>query len=449
MSAMKKLLCLLPLLLLPLVVRADAVTRPNIVFILIDDLGWADVGFHGGRVPTPHLDKLAAQGVELTQHYVAPVCSPTRSALLSGRFWSRFGVTTPQNERAYRWDTMTLPRALKTMGYDTALTGKWHLGSLPEWGPLKFGFDHAYGSLAGGVGPWDHHYKTGPYTRTWHRDDVLVEEQGHVTDLITHEACQWIEARKDKPFFLYVPFTAVHIPVREPDAYVQRVAADITDPAERHYAACIIHMDESVGRIVETLEKTGRRDSTLIVFSSDNGGVQAPNADTQYPKDNYPAGHVNGNNKPLHGDKGDVYEGGIRVPAFVNWPAKLKPGKLDAPIHIADWMPTFCALTGFKPEADLKWDGRNVWPLIIHEQPPQSRVLYWVGPNFRERAVRDGDWKLISFEKGKKPHVELYDLAHDPDETADLAASQPEKVASLKARLAEVSKADKDAVADD
>ncbi|HWE97882.1 MAG TPA: sulfatase-like hydrolase/transferase, partial [Tepidisphaeraceae bacterium] len=201
--------------------------RPNILFILADDLGWGDVGFHGGKIPTPNLDRLAPQSVELAQHYVYPVCSPTRASFLSGRYASRFGVTTPQNERAYPWDTVTLARALKSRGYDTAITGKWHLGSSPDWGPQKFGFDHSYGSLAGGVGPWDHRYKEGPFSRTWHRDGKLIEEQGHVTDLITHEAIQWIQTRGDHPFFLYVPFTTVHIPIREPDEYVKRVPAEI------------------------------------------------------------------------------------------------------------------------------------------------------------------------------------------------------------------------------
>ncbi len=445
MCGMNKVLrLLLPLLFLGAVLRA-ADAKPNIVFILIDDLGWADVGFHGGKVPTPHLDKLVGESVELTQHYVAPVCSPTRASLLSGRYWSRFGVTTPQAERAFPWETVTLPRALKTIGYDTALTGKWHLGSKPEWGPLKFGFDHGYGSLGGGVGPWNHRYKEGPYTHTWHRDDVLIEEEGHATDLITRDATQWIAARSDKPFFLYVPFTAVHIPIREPEVHMQRVPAAITDPAERHYAACIIHMDDAVGKLVDAIDKSGKRDNTLIIFSSDNGGVQALNNDTHYPPDYYSPGRVNGNNKPLRGNKTDVYEGGIRVPTFVNWPARLKPGKLDAPVHIADWMPTLCALTGSTPGQDLKWDGQNVWPLITGEQKAQPRTLYWVGPNSKARALRDGDWKLVVFEKGKEPKVELYDLSTDPNEINDLAAQNPDQVKSLVARMAEVASRDGDA----
>ena len=165
-----------------------AAPKPDIVFIIADDLGWADVAFHGGNAPTPNLDRLRHEGVELTQHYVAPVCSPTRTGLMTGRCWSRFGVTTPQNERALPWDTVTLPRALKAVGYDTCLTGKWHLGSLPEQGPNHFGFDHSYGSLAGGVSPWNHRYKQGPFSVTWHRNEKLIEEEGHVTDLIAAEA---------------------------------------------------------------------------------------------------------------------------------------------------------------------------------------------------------------------------------------------------------------------
>src|SRR5262245_44439441 len=179
-----------------------ASSHHNIVFIIADDLGWADVAFHGGNAPTPNLDKLASSGLELTQHYVAPVCSPTRTGLMTGRFWSRFGVSNPQNERALPWDTATLPRALKQSGYETCLTGKWHLGSKPEWGPNHFGFDHSYGSLAGGVGPWNHFYKEGPFSTTWHRNEKLLVENGHVTDLIANEAIQWMAKRKDAPFFL-------------------------------------------------------------------------------------------------------------------------------------------------------------------------------------------------------------------------------------------------------
>ena len=422
-----------------LVVATAAMSAPNFLVIVADDLGWADVGYHGGTVPTPHLDKLAREGVELDQHYVAPVCSPTRSALLSGRYWSRFGVTTPQNERAYAWDMITLPRALKSVGYDTAITGKWHLGSKPEEGPRKFGFDHSYGSLAGGVGPWDHHYKQGPFMKTWHRDDVLIEEQGHVTDLITHEAVQWIAGRSAKPFFLYVPFTAVHLPVKEPDEWVKPVPASITSDVARHYAACVMHLDDAVGQLVAALEKAGKRDSTLIVFTSDNGGSQAENNGQAYPPDDYPTGPITSSNQPLRGNKGDLYEGGIRVAAFANWPGTLKPAKLSAPIHVADWMPTLCGLAGYQSTASLNWDGKDVWPVLSAKAKAEPRLLYWAGTSFRSRAVREGDWKLIVAAKGKP---QLFDLASDPYETTDLSAKMPDKVADLQAKLAEVSRGD-------
>jgi arylsulfatase A-like enzyme len=243
---------------------------PNFVFILADDLGWADVAFHGGAAPTPNLDKLAKEGIELLQHSVAPVCSPTRVGLMTGRCWSRFGVTTPQNSRALRWDTVTLPRALKRVGYETCIVGKWHLGSKPEWGPNHFGFDHSYGSLAGGVGPYDHQYKKGEFQETWHRNEKLLSEKGHVTDLITKEACDWLAQRGEEPFFLYVPFTAVHLPIKEPAEWLAKVPADFAGTGEvaRHYAACIMHLDDSVGRIVAALESTGKRDQTLSLRAS-------------------------------------------------------------------------------------------------------------------------------------------------------------------------------------
>lgn len=424
-----------------------ATPPPNIVFMMADDLGWADVAFHGGNSPTPHLDKLAKESLELTQHYVAPVCSPTRTGLMTGRFWSRFGITAPHSGRALPWDTVTLPRALKSMGYETCLVGKWHLGSKPEWGPSKFGFDHSYGSLGGGVGPYDHHYKKGEFTQTWHRNGELIEEKGHVTDLLAQEAVKWLEARGDKPFFLYVPFTAVHLPVKEPEPWLAKVPASITGDVARYYAASIMHMDDAVGQIIATLEKMGKRQQTLIIFTSDNGGSRSENNDRKYPADDYPSGAITSNNDPLRGIKGDLYEGGIRVPTLANWPGMLNPGKFESPAHISDWMPTLCALAGYQAGSDLKWDGRNLWPALTG-QPLEERLLYWAGPNFRAKAVRLGSWKLIvSTQKGNPDgKAELFDLSQDPNEMTDLAIQQPAKVTELRSRLAEIEKADRDSV---
>ncbi len=426
-----------------------AAATPNFVFIMADDLGWADVAFHGGNAPTPHLDKLAAEGVELTQHYVAPVCSPTRTGLLTGRCWSRFGVTNPTNSRALPWDTVTLPRALKTVGYDTAITGKWHLGSKPEWGPNHYGFDHSYGSLAGGVGPYDHSYKRGEFSVTWHRNEKLITETGHVTDLITNEACLWLEQRSDKPFFLYVPFTAVHLPLKEPQEWLDKVPTGITGDVPRHYAASIMHLDDCVGRIVAALEKAGKRDNTLLVFTSDNGGSWAENNDTKYPADDYPSGKLPGNNKPLRDQKGSIYEGGTRAPCIASWPGKLKAGRHDTPVQITDWMPTFCGLAGFKPEKDLKWDGIDLWPQLAEGAAPPQRVIYTVAPGFRSRSLRMGDFKLVLHAKPDIERAELYDIAKDPNETTDLADSVPAKLTELRAALNAFAKADKDALAND
>ena len=427
---------------------ADERERPNIVFVIADDLGWADVAFHGGNVPTPHLDALRAEGLELQQHYVAPVCSPTRTGFMTGRYWSRFGVVNPQNERALPWDTLTVAKALKDAGYETCLTGKWHLGSLPEWGPNHFGFDHSYGSLAGGVSPWNHHYKKGPYTVTWHRDEVLLEEDGHVTDLIAGEATSWIRERKKRPFFLYVPFTAVHLPVKEPQEWINLVPKEITGDVPVHYAASIMHLDGAVGRIRAALKETGDLSNTLFVFTSDNGGSTAENNDLKYPDDNCPNGKLTGNNLPLRGQKGTPYEGGVRVPTIVAWPDRIPSGTTSTPVHIVDWMPTFCELAGCRVPnaARSKWDGVSLVSLLLNNTGPAPRTLYSVAPGWRARTVRSGDWKLIAYGKDKTEKVELFHLSNDPEEKTDQSSSHPDVRERLLRELASISAADNDSV---
>lgn len=430
------------------VLNSPAAENPNIIFIIADDLGWADVEFHDGNVPTPNLNRLLAEGVELRQHYVAPVCSPTRAGFLTGRYWSRFGITTPTNSLALPRETVTVSRALSEAGYDTCLTGKWHLGSLPHEGPNHYGFDHSYGSLAGGVTPYSHFYKKGDYTVTWHRNEELITDEGHVTDLIADEAVEWIASRGDEPFFLYAPFTAVHLPIREPEEWMERVPAGIEGAVPKQYAACIMHLDDAVGRIVDAVEKAGKTENTLIVFTSDNGGSTSENNDTKYPDDNCPNGQLPGNNMPLRGKKGDIYEGGTRVPTIARWPGKLEAGTaFDLPVHVVDWMPTFCALAESKADAGgLKWDGDNIWPALSGEADLPERSLYSAGTRFSSSALRAGDWKLIVFH-GKSERVELFNIAEDPNEKNDLADSMPEKVAAMKKELAAESAADNDAVA--
>jgi arylsulfatase A-like enzyme len=425
-------------------VARAAARPPNIVFILADDLGWADVAFHDGSAPTPHLDRLAREGVELTQHYVAPVCTPTRAGFMTGRLWSRFGVFAVEQKRCLPWDTVTLPRALKQAGYDTALIGKWHLGSKREWGPRHYGFDHTYGSFAGGVGPYEHLYKRGPYSKTWHRNGEYLTDEGHVTDVITAEAVSWIQARREAPYFLYLPFTAPHLPVMEPAEWLAKVPAGTKGEVRRHYVAAIMHFDDAVGRVLAAIERTGRRENTLVVFSSDNGGSQRENNnDLKYPGGPYPEGPMPGQNHPLRAGKGSVYEGGIRTPTIAWWPGRLAPGKIRDPAQITDWMPTFCALAGYRPERDLKWDGVNLWPRLTGQVSRlEPRVIYT--PFSRSTGLRDGDWKLVVTRKGDQ--AELFNLERDPQEANDLARDMPDRVARMRERLAEAARADRDAV---
>ena len=413
---------------------------PNIVFVLADDLGWGDVAFHGGITPTPHLDQLAQEGLELTQHYVAPVCSPTRSGFLTGRYWSRFNITTPINTRGLPWDTVTLPKALGEHGYDTCLIGKWHLGSKPGWGPNKFGFHHAYGSLAGGISPWNHRYKKGPYSVTWHRNGELIKEEGHVTDLLTDEAVKWIRSRDESPFFLYLPYTAIHLPLKEPKKWVDLVPDSISGEVARHYAASIMHLDDAVGRIIQALEETGRRDNTLLIFTSDNGGSNAENNDLKYPDDNCPNGPLTGNNLPFRGQKGTIYEGGTRVPTIVSWPGKIRAGTEDTPVYVPDWMPTFSKLAGYQAERDLKWDGIDLSELLLNEKAPELRPLYIAAPRWRAVSLRYGDWKLIKSNDDRKESMELYNIRHDPSESSNEFRQEP-KLASRLLKMLEASEA--------
>jgi arylsulfatase A-like enzyme len=418
--------------------------KPNILFIVADDLGWSDVGWHGGFSKTPHMDKLVREGVELDQHYVQPVCTPTRTALMSGRYPSRFGphAMAPSNLRAMPLGTVTLASALKSLGYHTYQSGKWHLGARPQWGPTAFGFDHGYGTLTGAADPWTHKYRAGnPYEDTWHRDGQPLVEEGNATELIAAEAVRRIEEAKS-PWFVYVPFHAVHTPVDSPDEY-KKLYDGVRfheDPAKQdsrlRMAAMVSQLDAKIGQFIAALEKTGQREQTLIVFTSDNGGIESlKNAYVGEVGDS----PLNSENDPLRGQKNQLYEGGIRVCAFANWPGKLAPRKLATPMHVVDWFPTLAHLVGYEPKTDLQWDGVNQWALLsgqTQESPPRS---IYIAMKNGGHALRHGDWKLIVAANGK---AELYNLAADPYEKKDLAAAEPAKVAELRELIAAQQKLD-------
>jgi len=432
----------------PTKARKVEVKRPNIVFIIADDMGWADVGYHGSGIETPNIDCLSREGVRFRQHYVMATCTPTRVGLMTGRYPSRYGVMAPAYGKIFDDDTVTLALALRSSGYRTSIAGKWHMGSPPECTPRKYGFDSSYGYFHGQIDPYTHHYKTG--VRSWHRNDQYVDEEGHATDLITDEAVRIIESDNDRPFLLYVAYSVPHFPLDEPDEWTSRYKR-IKEASRRLYAASVTHMDYGIGRIIDALERTrrggarrspeGLRENTLVVFVSDNGGQESWHSEDQYKGRYADKPHtVLGDNRPLRGWKGDVYEGGIRVPALANWPGVLKPGERNVPVHIVDWMPTLCRLAGYSPERDLNWDGRDIWPLVCEGVAnAEPRPLYWKTPN--SSAVRLGDWKIIV--KRGRGDVELYNLASDPYETEDLAQQHPETVKKLERLLAKFSQDDR------
>jgi arylsulfatase A-like enzyme len=419
--------------------QAPLARSPNIVFIIPDDMGWNDVGYHGSEIKTPHIDKLARDGIRFQNQYVMPTCTPTRVGLISGRYPSRYGVTSPAYGEIFDEQTVTLPGALHQCGYQTFISGKWHMGSPPEFTPRKYGFDHSYGYFAGQIDPYTHHYKNGD--PSWHRNDEPLGEEGHATDLITDEAVRVIKAKHKNPFFLYVAYSVPHYPLAEPEQWTAPYQDRIADPSRRLFAASVTHMDEGIGRIVDALDRQGLRQNTLIVFVSDNGGQKSWQSETQYQGRYADKPHtVLGDNLPLRGWKGDLYEGGIRVPALVNWPSVLAPGETKALVHIVDWMPTLCKLAGYRPDQETNWDGQNVWSAITtKDNHTESRTFYWKTPN--AAAVRQGDLKLIVKKKGQTP--QLFDLGADPLEETDLGQKRPQDVERLTQLLNKIARQDR------
>ena len=445
----------------------ESVQTPNILVIIADDLGSADHGFRGSEIATPNIDRMAREGVVFNQHYTYSVCTPTRAAFFSGRYATRFGIDTPSNDQVFPFGTETLASALKQVGYRTAISGKWHLGSKPEWGPKHFGFDHSYGALAGGIGPYCHNYEPGPYLKTWHRNHAYVEEEGHITDLFTQEGIRFIEKNQDRPFLLCLTHAAPHIPLDEPEEWLERYP-NIEDAGHRLYAAAVSHLDNGIGQILATLERLELDEKTLVLFFSDNGAHPPDRNDREYPGI-YPNLRIGGSNQPFRGGKSSVHEGGIRMPAIARWPGKLEARQTDVPVHVVDWMPTLSHLAGYSPSKDLLWDGKDIWPVVTGETKSDLRTFYWrvyhptVGTTL---AIRHGDWKLLvhpaeelretaigvrnapRYPRGNADGFkELFNLIDDPYEQNNLADEFPEKVQSLSRLLKKAQQGDQDPVA--
>ena len=399
-------------------------SRPNILVFLADDMGWGQPGFNGGTdVATPSMDRIAREGVKLTQFYVQPVCSPTRGALLTGRYAWKNGTevrTTIDSAAGMLRDERTIANALRDAGYVTWMVGKWHLGQW-HWNhlPRQRGFDHHFGYYASEINSFTHLRKNG--TLDWHRNGRPVVEGGHATFLLADEAVRLIERHDGShPFFLYVPFKAVHVRNQPPAEYLERYSHLPLPRAQRAQRAMLKVMDVAMGRIMAALERKGALDDTLVVFLNDNGaGVDADRK------------------SPYRGRKEAYYEGGIRVPAVMRWPAAIRGGsETDALLHVVDLFPTFAGLAGADATAGLPLDGFDAWAAISGGgESPRREVVHSLD------VIRVGDWKLIeprirhyNWKSGSKP--QLYNIPQDPGEARNLASSMPDKVAELRARLA-------------
>lgn len=439
----------------------DTASRPNILFFLIDDLGRSDVGFMGCKdIHTPNIDKLAHGGAILDAHYVQPVCSPTRAALMTGRYATHTGVYTIVRPHA-KWglplQERTLADALREAGYETAITGKWHLGEFdPGYLPTARGFDHQYGHYFGAIDYFTH-IRDGSHD--WHRDDKEVREDGYSTHLVAREACRLIKQKDSaKPLFLYVPFNGVHSPLQVPEQYLKPY--ENLKGGRKTLAGMLAAVDEAIGQIVAALQAKGIRDNTLILFSSDNGGPNPASLST---------------NGGLRAGKGTIYEGGVRVCAFANWPGHIRSGiTIKEPMHVIDWFPTLVKLASGSLEQKLPLDGRDVWPMLTEGGPsPHDAILSVQSPT--RAALRMGNWKLImngseqgsdeavadkaveseakgnaktkakAKAQGKKaadagPAWQLYNLETDISEKNDLANKEKERAATMRAKLEELLK---------
>jgi arylsulfatase A len=423
---------------------AGADRPPNIIVIVADDLGWADLGCYGSTFhETPNLDRLARSGLRFTDAYAAcPVCSPSRAAILTGRYPARLHLTDWLPGRADRPDQrlarpvirqqlpleeVTLAEALKPAGYVSASIGKWHLGG-PEFWPDRQGFDLNVGGTATGSPP-------GGYFRFKTPSMSARSDTEYLTDRLADEAVSFIETNKDRPFFLYLPHYAVHIPLQAKAEILAKYKGKSPGTSKQSnpiYAAVLESLDQGVGKVLDALDAHKIADRTVVIFTSDNGGLSVKEGP------NTPAT----SNAPLRDGKGYLHEGGIRVPLIVRWPGLTRPGETsDVPVSGQDLAPTILAGVGLPPVADRVIDGESLIPLLKRGEMPKRQSLYWHYPHYSNQggkpggAVRRGDLKLIeSYEDGR---VELYDLDRDPGEARDLAAERPADAARLRSVLAE------------
>ena len=386
--------------------------RPNIVIILTDDQGYADVSYNPHSPPevsTPNIDALAYSSIICTQGYTSGhVCSPTRAGLMTGRYQQRFGIyTAGEGGSGVPLDEVFIPQRLKSAGYVSGAFGKWHLGLTKEYHAMNRGFDEFYGFMGRGAHPYfDHSDMNHPI----YRGLKPIREQGYLTTRITEEAVDFIRRHNEDPFFLYVAYNAVHSPPEAPKEDIKQVTGDKTRDT---LMAMIKHLDLGIGAIVKSLKAHNIFDNTLLVFLTDNGGSSAMHA----------------KNTPLRGFKQMDYEGGIHVPFIVSWPAQLQGGqKCDVPLWSIDLFATALDAAGLPMPKDKPLDGKSILPAIRGETDQLHDQLYWSSAGDKGKwAIRSGNWKLVA----EKERIELFDLEKDPGETTELSASFPKVVIEL------------------
>jgi len=442
---------------------SDKNESPNVIVIIADDQGWADIGYNNPAVYTPNLDRLASEGLTFRQHYSMPQCTPTRIALFTGRYPGRFGDEGLQasNEKVLPDGTFTLADMFSEAGYDTFLCGKWHMGSSPESGPNNYGFDESYGSLAGAIGMYDHRYRPGEYGITWHRNHEIIDgyENGvHATDLVACEAIRYIEKEHENPFFMYLAFHAPHTPLDERGDFIDqptmidpsdtsrwinenripwfndpegKIQAE-EDPEKRLFLAVVHHLDRAIGEVIKALDRKGMRENTLVFYTSDNG------PQVNWPGNAYPDDlQLTDFNQPLpmKGYKTDVWEGGIHVPGFINWPAKLDPGDINDPTHVVDLLPTLASIIGYEELKNIELDGVDLSPVLFSSDTSIKRNLYWIwNKNTNRWALRFEDWKIVNYgieQPGSPDDWQLYNIVLDKNERFNKADSCQDIVKEL------------------
>ncbi|MFK7834287.1 MAG: sulfatase-like hydrolase/transferase [Winogradskyella sp.] len=396
--------------------KLPEVENPNILVIIADDAGWNDVGYNGSEIQTPNIDFLANNGVKLNRFYANPTCSPSRVSLLTGMPASRIGIVAPISGRSNKTlsdSITTLPQALKQKNYETALFGKWHLGLNIENGPNAFGFDYSYGFLHGQIDQYTHKYKNGD--ASWYRNDKMLEEKGHATDLITKETIEWITTQHDKkkPFYMQLAYSAPHFPLQEEYKWKAPYLSTIKNSSRRDFAAAMSHMDDGIGQVLKTLNEQQIADNTLVIFISDNGAMKHWYPNTQYNGEHGP-NDVLGSNYPLKEWKASNYDGAIRVPAIMYWKDKLKPDDNPNFIAITDVMPTLLSLIDVVVPKDV--EGVNVWQTLLQKEVASNHDIYVRG--HKQESLIHKPWKIIrQRHKDNSPATyQLFNIVEDPTE---------------------------------